>query len=190
MKCCTERQLVETPALGLHAKEEIMPRTLSILLVEDDAAHVALIKRGIKKFDSAINLIPVSSLAHARRYLKQLTPDIAIVDLKLPDGSGTELLEEYSAMPIIILTGHDSEEAEMRSLQAGATAYIVKTEKTFKNLPQIVLKAHQAWLLNKESFRADVNRTHNAELQTVYKLNRPHFSKASPGESLSVYSKP
>ncbi len=127
-----------------------MPRTLSILLVEDDAAHVALIKRGIKKFDSAINLLPVSTLAHARRYLKQLTPDIAIVDLRLPDGCGTELLEEYPALPIIILTGLDSEEAAMRSMQAGATAHIVKTEKTFKDLPQIVLKAHQAWLAKKE----------------------------------------
>lgn len=122
-----------------------MSRAISILLVEDDPAHVALVRRSLSSFETALNLAAVSSLYEARRYLRHLVPDIAIVDLTLPDGQGVELLDEYTGFPILVLTSHADQKAAVLSLRAGAADYVVKDEAAFRNLPHIVLSAYQGW---------------------------------------------
>lgn len=67
-----------------------------------------------------------AALAQARRVL----PDIALVDLRLPDMSGEELTRElrarFPSTQVIILTTYLSEETVRGALQAGAAAYVTK----------------------------------------------------------------
>jgi two-component system KDP operon response regulator KdpE len=56
-------------------------------------------------------------------------PDAAIIDLVLPDGSGTDVcrqLRQWSEMPIIVLSAVGDEEAKVDALAAGADDYVTK----------------------------------------------------------------
>jgi two-component system KDP operon response regulator KdpE len=56
-------------------------------------------------------------------------PDMAIIDLLLPDGSGIEVcrrLREWSEMPILILSAVGEEQSKIDALQQGADDYLVK----------------------------------------------------------------
>ncbi len=61
---------------------------------------------------------------------KDLTPDIALIDIKLPKISGIELTQilkqSFPNLPIIIMTGYPSLDTAILAMQNGATEYIVK----------------------------------------------------------------
>ena len=65
------------------------------------------------------------------RRAELVRPDVILVDLQLPDGTGIELMQELGdsvpeAMPIV-LTSFDDDEALAEALDAGARAYLLKT---------------------------------------------------------------
>lgn len=63
------------------------------------------------------------------RLLEQETPDIAILDLGLPDGDGLALIRAvraWTALPIVILSARDQEEDKIDALDAGADDYLTK----------------------------------------------------------------
>lgn len=61
---------------------------------------------------------------------KEITPDIALIDIKLPKISGIELTQilkqSFPDLPIIIMTGYPSLDTAILAMQNGATEYIVK----------------------------------------------------------------
>ena len=98
----------------------------SILLVEDDATIAsglmyALEKEGYLPFHCK-NVEAALSAIHAKQF------DLAILDMQLPDGSGTEVsdrLKKYGT-PVIFLTIVDDENEIVRSFEDGAADYITK----------------------------------------------------------------
>ena len=62
--------------------------------------------------------------------VNKLVPDVAIVDLKLPDGSGLDLLhrikETYPDVSVVILTGHATVDSAVKALKVGAEDYVTK----------------------------------------------------------------
>ena len=67
-------------------------KTLQLLLVEDNPAHAELIRQAFLSYDRQVYLTVVRSLQEARATLATTQPDLAIIDLLLPDGRGLELL--------------------------------------------------------------------------------------------------
>src|SRR5690348_6427042 len=63
-----------------------------ILLVEDDPAHAELARRALEK--TAGTFSSVETLGQARAWLKARSPDVVVSDLRLPDGTAIELLED------------------------------------------------------------------------------------------------
>ncbi|MBZ4328737.1 response regulator, partial [Mycobacterium tuberculosis] len=62
-------------------------------------------------------------------YLGEHLPDIAIVDLGLPDGDGIDFirdLRQWSQMPIIVLSARSEEHDKIAALDAGADDYLSK----------------------------------------------------------------
>ena len=115
-------------------------RTKHVLLVEDEEAHAELIQLSFEVRDD-IRLAVVTNLEEARGHLAQSTPDLLIVDSLLPDGRGIELLETRgpeSSYPAILLTSHSDEAMQDEAMAAGATQYVVKSEVTLLEMPQIV----------------------------------------------------
>jgi len=66
------------------------------------------------------------------KLLKEVTPDLILCDLKLPDGCGLDIIQElkgsdiYSHIPIIIISGLNSEDDVNKGLLIGANDYITK----------------------------------------------------------------
>jgi two-component system response regulator AtoC len=68
-------------------------------------------------------------VAEARVQLVRQRPDVVMMDLKLPDGSGMDLigdLEDRSSIETILITGHASVETAVEALRLGAADYLTK----------------------------------------------------------------
>ena len=122
------------------AKVMMQEGTKHVLLVEDEEAHAELIQLSFEAHDD-IRLVIATTLEEARKRLAQATPDLLIVDSMLPDGRGIELLEAWSpgiSCPCILLTSHADEAMQAEAMAAGVTRYVVKSEVTLREMPQIV----------------------------------------------------
>jgi len=123
-------------------------RTSNILLVEDNEAHVELIRRALVSEDKKFNLTVAGTLAEARKILKKNPPDLMIVDYLLPDGKGLELLTGNSnkaTFPVAVITGHGDEKIATAAMKAGAIDYIVKSSKMFADVPHIIERFLREW---------------------------------------------
>ncbi|MFQ5570071.1 MAG: response regulator, partial [Rhodothermales bacterium] len=72
---------------------------VGILLVEDEEAHAVLIRRAFEAADRPVRLVVARTLQEAHRHLDERIPDLAIVDFRLPDGTGLEILPSESDEP-------------------------------------------------------------------------------------------
>lgn len=109
-----------------------------ILLVEDSDDHAEIITRVLtakKGWNVTRALTVKEAMLHAA--LKPF--DVAIVDYRLPDGDGIDLLDSLRAqkpgLPILFLTAHGSEEVAMQAMSRGAADYLVKGLHYQKELP-------------------------------------------------------
>ena len=91
-----------------------------ILIVEDEAAHAEAIVRSLETTE-AVELRLMGSLREFREQAESWNPDIALMDLNLPDGRATELLAdptEARAFPIVVMTSYGSEQAAVELIVA------------------------------------------------------------------------
>ncbi|AJD47880.1 two component LuxR family transcriptional regulator [Isoalcanivorax pacificus W11-5] len=102
-----------------------------VLIVEDDP----LIRRRLERILLQVGYRPdmlchAASLAEARQHQAAQCTALALVDLGLPDGHGTELIAELRAadpaMGILVISAWSTEDAIMAALRAGATGYLLK----------------------------------------------------------------
>ena len=94
-----------------------------------------IVRRGIAEIvdrDEALEVVAeAGSVADAVRRADLVRPDVILVDLQLPDGTGIDIMNRLRAshpqiLPVV-LTSFDDDEALAESLEAGARAYILKT---------------------------------------------------------------
>jgi len=119
-----------------------------ILIIEDDEAHIQLMKRAFKPFFQEFKLIIAEDLKSARDELRKGSPDLIIGDLNLPDGQCIELLDEKREKlecPMVVLTGQGDEESAVKIMKAGALDYMVKSVDMLQNIPQVVKRALREW---------------------------------------------
>ena len=107
--------------------------TVSVFLVDDHE----VVRRGLIDLLSADPGLRVvgeaGSVAQALAQIPALTPDVAVLDVRLPDGNGIELCRDLlSRMPdlrCLMLTSFTSDEAMLDAILAGASGYVVKDIK-------------------------------------------------------------
>ncbi|MEN2998864.1 MAG: response regulator transcription factor [Brevinematia bacterium] len=101
-----------------------------ILLVEDDVDIVNLSKKPLEQ--EGFTVVVAMSVKFGIEEIKSKKPDLIILDLMLQDGDGTEVVkwvkrtEEFSNIPIIVLTAKSSEFDKVLLLELGADDYITK----------------------------------------------------------------
>src|SRR5439155_7818102 len=106
----------------------IIPRTMDLLIVDDEAS--------LRDFLSIVfeedrwRVDTAATLAEGRASLQKNEPELVLCDLMLPDGSGLELLREIKAqnpsVAVIMITAHTSTKSAVDALKAGAFDYIAK----------------------------------------------------------------
>jgi two-component system, OmpR family, response regulator RegX3 len=99
----------------------------TILLVEDEESITTPLVEALRRegFDTAVSGTAGESLALADR----LKPDLVLLDVMLPDGSGFDVCRELRArsrVPIIMLTARGEEADRVAGLELGADDYVVK----------------------------------------------------------------
>ena len=99
----------------------------TVLLVEDELSIAEPLAEALERegFDVAI----VQSAAAALERARSSEPDLILLDLGLPDGSGFDVCREIrrdSAVPIIMLTARGEETDRIVGLELGADDYVVK----------------------------------------------------------------
>ncbi len=93
-----------------------------------------IVRRGIRELlESEGDIVVVGesgSAAEATRHIPALRPDVAILDGRLPDGSGVDVCREIRSrdprIAALILTSYDDDEALFSAIMAGAAGYILK----------------------------------------------------------------
>ena len=106
-----------------------------VVVCEDDAATLELLCDHLRadRFD----VVPAPSAADALRHCQYRSPDLLLLDLVLPDASGStscarsarpsETTGRYdSGLPVIVLSGRTSEVDRVRGLEEGADDYVAK----------------------------------------------------------------
>lgn len=101
---------------------------LSLLAVDDDPLSLDLVTDALKSLD--VNIHRAGTAAHARELFAAYRPQAVLLDLKLPDASGLDLLEEFTqqapATDVILLTGHYTPESAVEAIRKGAADYLTK----------------------------------------------------------------
>jgi two-component system cell cycle sensor histidine kinase/response regulator CckA len=106
---------------------------IKVLLVDDDEDDYILTRDWFDEFQvTGSELEWVSSYAIAREAIAQNRHDIYLVDYRLGEGNGLELLSEAiangSTAPIILLTGKGDREIDIEAMKAGAADYLEKSQ--------------------------------------------------------------
>jgi len=102
----------------------------SVLVVDDETVDRMQVRRTVAKAALVTRLREAETIAEAREMLREEPPSCVIADMRLPDGEGLELVEEFPRLPFVVLTGHDDMKTARRALQAGAQDYLVKGQLT------------------------------------------------------------
>lgn len=100
------------------------------LIVEDDPNSLS----GLSAILAAdgFSVDTATTIAEARAALTRFIPDVVLVDLNLPDGSGLDLLQHLpaqppgGALPVIVMTGNGTVESAIEGLRHGIWDYLLK----------------------------------------------------------------
>ncbi|MFN3630867.1 MAG: sigma-54-dependent transcriptional regulator [Casimicrobiaceae bacterium] len=97
------------------------------LVVDDDVDSAASLRTLIAGENFTVSV--AHSLRDARRHIALQQPDIVLLDLRLPDGNGMDLLadpEVAANTEVVLCTGYASIESSIQALRLGAADYLVK----------------------------------------------------------------
>jgi DNA-binding NarL/FixJ family response regulator len=124
----------------MHEKQFSNSKIAKIVLVEDHP----IFRKGLAQLINNEKDMTVcgesEDSVEALRIVKELEPDLVIVDITLKDRNGIELIKDikirFPEMKIIVISMHDEKIYAERALRAGAKGYIMKQEA-----PETILKA-------------------------------------------------
>jgi DNA-binding NarL/FixJ family response regulator len=116
-------------------------KAVSILIVDDHP----IVRQGLENLLSQEKSMEVCAQAEdaykAMKAIRELKPDIIVVDISLQDKSGLELIKDihvqYPDMPILALSMHDENLYAERVLRAGAKGYVMKQQAAEKVIDAI-----------------------------------------------------
>jgi len=99
-----------------------MPKAL---VVDDDSNSLSAIAALVSR--EGFTTTTAGDLREARRALQVEAPDILLVDVQLPDGSGLDLLNERPpSVDVVLITGHATVDTAVTALRLGAADYLTK----------------------------------------------------------------
>jgi DNA-binding response OmpR family regulator len=164
-----------------------------ILVVEDEPGIVDFVERGLA--DQGFEVVTAGDGVTGLERALEADVDLVVLDLMLPELSGTEVLRALHAqrplLPVIVLTARGAVEDRIAGLDGGAVDYLVKpfalAELAARIRAQLRSTAHGATVITTETLRIDlVSRqvrvsgevvrlsTTEYELLVYLAQNRPH----------------
>jgi len=122
----------------------------NILVVDDQDSIRHFVTKSLE--EEGYTVRDCASIREAREALSHDLPDLAVLDLKLPDGTGIELLKEIKRMqsevPVILMTAFGELETAVEAMSAGAFWFVKKPFQTEELLALVsrALESQKVWL--------------------------------------------
>ena len=118
---------------------------MTLLIVEDSDSDRYAYRRYLEAQTNSKNqILEAASLEEGRDLWREHSPDLVLIDVNLPDGSGLELLESIQSsypdpkLPVIMLTGQEDARQAVQAMKLGARDYLFKEEITARLLCRCV----------------------------------------------------
>ena len=109
---------------------EVQPAVIRLLIVDDHEVVRQGLVALLDRRDGFEVVAEAGSVAEAVEQARKFQPDVVVMDVRLPDGSGIEACREIRAeLPrtrVIMLTSYPDEEAVLSAIVAGAAGYLLK----------------------------------------------------------------
>jgi len=122
---------------------------IKLLLVDDEKGFADIIAKRMSKRD--IDVTKAYSGAEALQAIRKADFDVAVLDLKMEDMDGIEILKIFKKMDpdlaVIMLTGHGSEDAAKNGIKFGAFDYLTKP----CDLEELLAKIREAYQQRKQT---------------------------------------
>ena len=101
---------------------------MRILIIEDESRLLSILTRSLKSEGYTVD--GVQTATDGLEFLKSYHYDLTILDLQLPDGTGTSLIRKIrglgNTLPILVLTARGDLESKLENFRAGADDYLIK----------------------------------------------------------------
>jgi two-component system KDP operon response regulator KdpE len=139
--------------------------TVRILIVEDEASLRRFLVPTLSR--EGYQVLTAATAAEGIAMARSHNPDLAILDLGLPDGDGFQVLRsirEWSRRPVLILSARTQESEKVRALDEGADDYLTKPFGAAELLARIRVALrrsaapHQAPVLEHAGLKVDLDR--------------------------------
>jgi signal transduction histidine kinase len=115
----------------------------TVLVVDDDQGLLRLIQRTLER--EGFGVLTADSGKEAVKRLTEHHPNLMLLDLKLQDVEGRDLVNQLSEtdrmVPFIVITGQGDERVAVEMMKRGALDYLVKDAEFLQFVPQIVQRA-------------------------------------------------
>ena len=122
---------------------------IRILICDDDPQDRKLIRAYLQMIAGRdVIMLEAGETAEIQRAIDVGELDIILMDLHMPDKSGTEWLKEIvekQLAPVVILTGYGDEDSAVQSFQQGAVGYLPKRRLSAESLADIIDDAIEKW---------------------------------------------
>ena len=124
-------------------QQDTPPTPIRVLLIDDEVGYVNVLANRLAKRSFVVS--KANSGAEALQQLRQKDYDVAVLDLKMEDMDGIEVLKILKKMApeltVIMLTGHGSAEAAHEGIKEGAFDYLTKPCE-LEDLVEKIREAH------------------------------------------------
>jgi two-component system nitrogen regulation response regulator GlnG len=101
---------------------------MKLLVVDDEPMICYSFKKVFTRED--VEVLTAGTLAEARQRVQADSPDVIVLDLQLPDGSGLTFFEQIVALdpkrPVIFITAHGTTDTAIEAMKNGAFDYLIK----------------------------------------------------------------
>lgn len=145
----------------------------TVVLVDDDAAHVEMIRRAFESHPSPFRLQFARNLKDAREIMKSAgLRALVIADVLPSEGLESDLVSEdrEPEYPLVVLTSRGDERAAVAAIRAGAVDYIVKSDESLRSIPDVALSALAEWHRRLERQRAKLQLEMSQRMESVSRL--------------------
>ena len=163
---------------------------LRMLIVEDNPGDLRLLKEMLR--ENQLQEGPVreaGSLAEVEQSLNEFVPELALLDLNLPDSAGPETFERFARMcpqvPVIVLTGVSDERIALATIQRGAQDYLIKGEFDARLLLKSISYSLERHRLNQALSERKREEQQQREQSSLSRMTDPTNTSVS-GVSLGI----
>jgi DNA-binding NtrC family response regulator len=137
-------------------------RNNNVLIVEDETLFARAVAKHLKKADFVCEC--ADNLADARALVKQFQPDLVLLDMRLPDGNGLDLIAELvdKNIKVIVMTAYGEVTDAVQAMKLGADDYL-KKPIDLDELLLVIQKNEKTFELQASLDNAKQRNTHASE---------------------------